>query len=182
MNFTGKLLIAPPNIRGNFWHKSVVLITENHGKGSMGVLLNRNSKNSIKDFSIQVGDPVDIPGYVYIGGPVSSKALTVLHSSEWRCNNTLEVNNHFSLSSQSDLIQRMGSGDRPKYWRLFLGLCAWNPNQLESEVLGKHPYTHDNSWLTASANYYNVFELDSTDQWTHCIECSSSEFVNNIFN
>lgn len=181
MNFTGQLLIAPPTIR-NFWQKSVIFITENHHKGSMGVLLNRNSKNSIRDFSQQVGDPCDVPGYLYMGGPVNSKALVVLHSSDWRCNNTLEINNMFSLSSQADLIQRLAMGDRPRHWRLFLGLCAWNPSQLENEIMGKHPYTHENSWLVATPNYHNVFELDSTDQWTHCIECSSSEFVNKIFN
>jgi len=182
MNFTGQLLIAPPTIRGNFWQKSVIFITENHHRGSMGVLLNRNSKNNLRDFSQQLGEAVDIPGYAYIGGPVNSKALVVLHSSDWRCNNTLEINNMFSMSSQADLLRRLAMGDRPRYWRLFLGLCAWNPQQLESEVLGKHPYSHENSWLLATPNYHNVFELDSTEQWTHCIECSGLEFVNNILN
>jgi putative transcriptional regulator len=180
MNYNGKLIIAPPSIRGNFWQKSVIFITENHFKGSMGVLLNRNSKNTIKDFGTQVGFSCNIPGYVYIGGPVSTKALTILHSSEWRCENTLEINNDFSLSSHGEILQRLNDGDLPKYWRLFLGLCAWNPKQLENEVFGNHPYNHENSWLIATPTYHNVFELDSTEQWTYAIDKSSSEFVQKL--
>lgn len=180
MNFTGQLLIAPPNVRGNFWQKGVIFITEHHQRGSMGILLNRNSKNTIVDFSKQLGLDYDIPGYVYVGGPVNIKALTILHSSEWRCQNTLEIDSEFCLSSQPDLLQRLAMGDRPKYWRMFLGLCAWSPNQLELEVKGRHPYNHDSSWLTATPNHHSVFELDSNEQWTHCIECSSSEFVQKL--
>ena len=180
MNFTGQLLIAPPNVRGSFWQKSVIFITEHHVRGSMGILLNRNSKNTIIDFSRQVGFECEIPGYLYVGGPVNLKALTILHSSDWRCNNTLEIDNNFGLSSQPDLLQRLAMGDRPKYWRMFLGLCAWSPDQLEQEVKGRHPYSHDSSWLTATPNYHNVFELDSVEQWTHGIECSGSEFVQKL--
>jgi putative transcriptional regulator len=180
MNFTGQLLIAPPNLRGTFWQKSVVLITEHHGRGSMGLLLNRSSKNTIVDFTKQIGLECDISGYLYVGGPVNLKALTILHSSDWRCQNTLEIDNKFCLSSQPDLLQRLAMGDRPKYWRMFLGLCAWSPDQLEQEVTGRHPYNHENSWLLATPNYHSVFELDNTDQWTHSIECSSSEFVQKL--
>lgn len=181
MNLTGQLLIAPPTMRGNFWHKSVIFVTENHHRGSMGILLNRNSKNTLKDFSKQVGIECDVPGYLYVGGPVNTKAVTILHSAEWRCQNTMEINNMFSLSSQNDIIQRLAMGDSPRYWRLFIGLCAWSPDQLEYEVKGKHPYTHENSWLLATPNYHNVFELDSIDQWTHSIECSSTEYVQKLF-
>jgi len=180
MNFTGKLLIAPPSIRGNFWQKTVIFCTEHHHLGAMGLVLNKPMKITLKEFCKQVGMDVDVQGNVYVGGPVNSKALTLIHSGEWSCENTMQINNHFAISSHVDLLEKIVAGDMPNKWRLVLGLCAWTPDQLDSEVIGKHPYNHNQSWLLATPTYQNVFELDQVDQWTHSIECSSMEFVQKV--
>jgi putative transcriptional regulator len=180
MNLTGKLLIAPPNVRGNFWSKTVIFVTENHARGSMGLVLNKKSKMSIREFSRQCDVECDLEGYVYIGGPVNSKALTLIHSPEWTCGNTMHINNEFSISSSHDLLHRLAMGDCPNYWRLALGLCAWAPEQLENELKGAAPFNHDFSWLLATPNHTNVFALDGQDQWTQSIEQSGSEFVQNL--
>lgn len=180
MNYTGKLLIAPPSIKGSFWQKSVIYITENHHRGSLGVVLNKSSKSTISDFSKQCGIDCNIEGMVYVGGPVNTKALTILHSSEWSCQNTMKINDMFSLSSHNQLLQQLTIGDKPKFWRMFLGLCAWNPEQLENEIRGSHPYHHNSSWLTATPTYQSVFATDGNEQWTSGIEMSSHEFVQSI--
>ena len=99
MNLTGQLIIAPPNIRQNFWQKSVILITENHARGSMGVIVNKRTKLSVREFSKQVYEECNIPGHMYGGGPVNMQALTLLHTSEWACENTMKINDEISLSS-----------------------------------------------------------------------------------
>jgi putative transcriptional regulator len=180
MNLTGKLLIAPPSVRGNFWQKTVIYVTENHARGSMGLVLNKKSKMPIKEFAQQCGVECNVPGVIYVGGPVNVKALTIIHSSEWSCSNTMHINNEFSISSSHDLLHKLATGDRPHKWRLALGLCAWAPEQLENELKGNEPYSHNMSWLTATPNHNNVFELDGPDQWTSTIEQSGLEFVQNI--
>lgn len=180
MNLTGKILIAPPNVRGNFWSKTVIFVTENHARGSMGLVLNKKSKMSIREFSRQCDIECDIAGHVYIGGPVNSKALTLIHSPEWSCSNTMLINNQFSISSSHDLLHRLAMGDCPNHWRLALGLCAWAPEQLENELTGTAPFDHNFSWLLATPNHTNVFALDGQDQWTNSIEQSGSEFVQNL--
>lgn len=180
MNQTGKLLIAPPNVRGNFWQKTVIYVTEDHERGSVGLVLNKETKMPIREFAQQNGIIADIEGFVHVGGPVNVKALTLLHSSEWACANTMQINEHFCLSSSHDLLPRLGAGDCPNYWRLFTGLCCWAPEQLESELQGRHPYNHNFSWLIATPTYQTVFGLDGSDQWTSAIEQSGMEFVQNI--
>jgi putative transcriptional regulator len=180
MNLTGKLLIAPPNVRGNFWQKTVIFVTEDHARGSMGVVLNKQSKMTIREFAEQCNVDIDIEGFVYVGGPVNVKALTLLHSSEWKTNNTMQVNDQFSISSSQELLQRLAMGDHPKHWRLLVGLCAWAPDQLSNEIKGTPPYNHDFSWLTATPNYTSVFGLDTQDQWTQSIEQSGTEFVQKL--
>jgi putative AlgH/UPF0301 family transcriptional regulator len=117
---------------------------------------------------------------MYVGGPVNVKALTMIHSAEWACENTMQINNEFSISSHADLLQRLAMGDCPNYWRLIVGLCAWTPDQLENELNGVTPYNHVFSWLTATPTQEGVFGLDGTDQWTSSIEHSGSEFVQKL--
>lgn len=180
MNLTGKLIIAPPNVRGNFWQKTVIYITEHHSRGSMGIVINKKSKISIRNFAQQCGIECDIPGFMFVGGPVNAKALTLLHSSEWNCSNTLHINNEFSLSSSQDILPRLAMGDRPKKWRLALGLCAWSPEQLESEIKGIPPHDHNFSWLIATPNQDIAFGLEGQEQWTNAIEQSGLEFVQTV--
>jgi putative transcriptional regulator len=180
MSRTAKLLIAPPAVRGNFWSKTVIFVTEDHDRGSIGLVLNKPSKMPIKEFSLQHGVDSDVQGFIYVGGPVNVNALTVLHSSEWECGNTLKINNDYSLSSSSDLLYRFSCDDRPKLWRMFAGLCAWAPNQLNSEMNGTHGYDHKFSWLISSANYNNVFKMEGQHQWTAAIEKSSLEFAQTV--
>lgn len=180
MSRTGKLLIAPPNVRGNFWSKTVIFVTEDHDRGSIGLVLNKSSKMPIQEFSAQHGVESTVSGYIFVGGPVNVNALTVLHSAEWECGNTLYINENYSLSSSSDLLHRFASGDCPKLWRMFAGLCAWAPNQLDCEMKGINGYDHKFSWLISSADYENVFKMDGQQQWTCAIEKSSLEFAQSI--
>jgi len=180
MDITGNLIIAPPSVKGNFWYKTVVLITEHHANGSMGIVLNKRSQMTVNEFASQLGVHVDVPGFVYLGGPVSVKNLSFLHTSEWSCNNTMAITDHFSLSSSEEILPRLALGDRPKKWRLFLGLCGWSPNQLLNELKGNPPYTHATSWCTAHADHDIVFEHDQKDQWVNALDKSGLEFARSI--
>jgi putative transcriptional regulator len=176
MSLTGKLLIAPPSVRGNFWQKTVIFVTEDHERGSIGLVLNKATKMSIKDFSSQHGVDSNVDGVIYVGGPVNVNALTVLHSPDWSCGNTMSINDQYSLSSSGDLLSRFAEGDTPVYWRMFAGLCAWSPDQLEQELKGVKGYDHNLSWLISSSSIVNVFGLDGQTQWTAAIEQSGLEF------
>lgn len=180
MNLTGNLLIAPPSVKGNFWHKTVVLVTEHHENGSMGLVLNKRSQMTINEFASQLGFNMDVPGFLYLGGPINVKSLSFLHSSEWHCNNTMQINNYLSLSSAEEILPRIALGDRPKLWRMFLGVCGWSPNQLLGEIKGEPPWDHNVSWCTAKADTEMVFDTDLKEQWLHSLERSGQEFAANI--
>lgn len=180
MNLAGNLIISPPNVRGNFWEKTTIFLTEHHPKGAVGLVLNKRSQMTIKEFALQHNVSLDVVGFVHIGGPVNVKAFTMLHSSEWRCTNTMKINNDFSISSSSDILTNLAMGNCPQRWRLFVGLCGWTTGQLENEIAGNPPYNHSQSWLIASANHDIVFEHDSQTQWTESIELAGAEFVQRI--
>ena len=180
MNIVGNLLIAPPSVKNNFWQKSVIMVTEDHGQGTAGVIINKRSNMSVVEFASQLGIELDLPGFVYIGGPVNPKNLSILHSSEWTCSNTMQINNEFSLSSSHDMIPRLSVGDLPERWRIILGVSGWAPGQLASELAGINPYKHENSWCLAKSNIELVFGNDNNEQWCNAIDQSAQEFAENL--
>jgi putative transcriptional regulator len=180
MNLIGNLLIAPPAVKGNFWYKTVIMITEHHGQGSVGLVLNKRSNMSVKEFGEQLGFKLDIPGFVYMGGPVNVKNLSFLHSNDWSSRNTMQINSDFSISSDEDILPRLAAGDSPIYWRLFLGVCGWSNGQLIGEIQGNAPWRKEHSWCLASADFDLVFGSDNKDQWCNALDRSGLEFAQNI--
>jgi putative transcriptional regulator len=180
MNIVGNLIIAPPAVKGNFWHKTVIMVTEHHAQGSVGLVLNKRSQMSIVEFGEQLGHQVDVPGFVYLGGPVNVKSLSFLHSNEWNCKNTMQINDEFSISSADDILPRLAMGDRPEQWRLFLGMCGWSPGQLVGEIKGQTPWNEETSWCLASADHELVYGSDTKDQWCNALDRSGLEFAQSI--
>lgn len=180
MDLIGNLLIAPPAVKGNFWYKTVIMVTEDHSQGSVGLVLNKRSHMSLPEFGEQVGYEIDLPGFVYLGGPVNVKSLSFLHTNEWTSQNTLRINNEFSLSSAEDILPRLSAGDTPERWRLFLGMCGWSPGQLKGEIAGTPPWNHETSWCTANSDLDLVFGSDNKDQWVNVLDRSGQEFAQNM--
>ena len=176
----GTLLIAPPAVQGTFWTKSVILLTEHHEHGSLGLMLNKRSTITIQEFAQQCGVELDIPGQLYMGGPVNTKSFCMLHSNEWTSANTMQVNSRLSISSTPTLLKDLQTGEKPMFYRLFVGLCGWAPDQLMSEYLGHPPFNHNKSWLTFASNYDIIFKYDSKEQWTNALEQCGQEFAQNL--
>jgi putative AlgH/UPF0301 family transcriptional regulator len=176
INLIGSLLIAPPSVKDNFWQKTVIAITESYN-GHTGLVLNKPSKMTLKEFAKQNHIMVDIPGFIHLGGPVNTKALTMLHTNDWSCGNTMKVTDEYSISSSPEILTKLAMGNVPERWRVFVGLCGWTKGQLESELAGTPPYNRNMSWLTASTNLDILFKHNTQGQWTEAIELSGSELV-----
>jgi putative transcriptional regulator len=181
-DLVGNLLIAPPSVKGNFFEKTVILLTEDHINGTVGVTLNKPSTVTLKEFARQNNVMLDMPNhYVHVGGPVNVKALTMIHTNEWRCANTMRINSMFSISSSPEILTNLAMGYTPKQWRIFVGLCGWSKGQLKQEMEGVPPYNRNQSWLTATADLDTVFDYSSQEQWTEAVERSGSEFAQKFF-
>jgi len=180
MDLTGSLLIAPPALKGNFWYKTVILVTEHSNQGSVGLVLNKRSQLSLPEFGKQIGFNLDMPGFVYVGGPVNVKNLSVLHTSEWSSKNTLRINDDISVSSDETVLTRLAMGDRPEYFRVLLGICGWSPGQLLGEIKGIPPWQESTSWCLAKSDIDLVFGNDNKDQWHSALDRSGLEFAQNI--
>lgn len=172
----GDLLIAHPQLpKENPFYNSVVLVYDHSEAGVGGVILN-------KPLSMRISTLMHHKGVGYgdhkpklrYGGPINTNSIIMLHTNEWTSNNTIPIDNRYSISSDAFMFEKLAM-DEPIYWRMFTGFSGWHTRQLEMEMRGEFPYTKENSWLTAKANDALMFELDEDAQYEKALTESATQ-------
>ena len=181
LDYTGQLLIARPLNKDRYFKRSVVLVYESNRAGTVGVVLNKRSHYTVQTMCAQHDLVYMGKEYCYQGGPVNDRALILVHSNEWYCENTLRVNEYFSVTSHKDMFKRLSMGNTPRKWRLCAGLAAWSDDQLEGEMQGLEPWTTEHSWLTANPNPNIIWDYDGDEQWNRAVELSGKQLMNMWF-
>ncbi|SHM66248.1 putative transcriptional regulator [Chryseobacterium carnipullorum] len=134
-SYKGKILISTPDISGDIFSRSVVLIVEHNESGAFGLILNKkNSQMSSKfknffDFKIEVydGGPVENDKVFFI---VKEKKVTEIYS---------EINKEFYITEDIESIisavlnKELSIHDV----KIFSGYSGWAAEQLNEEVLSK---------------------------------------------
>lgn len=184
MSKVGQILIAHPGLpEHDFFYKSVIFIYSDTSDSTLGLVLNKKSKTSVKEICYSRG--VLWPDGItrcHIGGPISPSSLIMLHTNNWSSTNTLEVGkSDYSVTSDDLMFEKMSAGDQPVYWKMCLGVAAWQPGQLQLELNGKFPYRPENSWLMAEPNDSIMFEYEGEDLWIKATELSSRQMLNSYF-
>ncbi len=168
----GKLLISMPSIAEGCFARSVVYICAHSQDGAMGLIINQAAQNidfselleqldidddSTQDSGNDAKDRVAQSQIIHLGGPVETSRGFVLHSPEYfQDASTVQMNDHFSLTSTPDILKALVEGDGPRHAIIALGYSGWSPGQLENEI-------QHNGWLHCDADPELVFgvELDA---------------------
>lgn len=178
----GELLIAPPAQEDDFWSRTVVYIYEQNKSGAVGLIVNKPTEKTLSELAeyhdiVYQGDEL-----LYQGGPVNPNALVMLHTDDWACTNTMHISENIRVSSDKTMLKRICAGDRPRKWRLFLGMSAWTTGQLEGELSGLPPWNKKMSWVTAPAAESVLFGKDPDQVWKQGIDLAASYMVQSFFN
>lgn len=183
MSRTGSLLIAHPNLSvGTPFYRSVIYIYNDDESGTLGLIVNKPTKFTFSQLAESKGYEYPLTrDFIRIGGPVNEKAMFILHTNDWRSTNTIKIAENISISSDDFMIEKIGVGSQPCFWRIMGGVCAWQPGQLDAELKGIPPFRPENSWLTARANDSILFEYDGERQWEKAVELSSQQMINSYF-
>lgn len=153
----GQLLLDSGQLRGSFFHRSVVLICQHDAQGAFGLVLNQPSTNKVGEMLV-----ADLPDVIkdmnlYLGGPVQTSALSYLHSDVFLpdANVLPNLGLGHSLEELVDLGQSFATTQQI---RLFAGYAGWSGGQLESELKRK-------AWLVHPADLDLVFREDPNKLW-----------------
>lgn len=164
----GDLLVATPKLNAMPWRRSVVFVTESNSKTVMGTILNRPTMMTTDDAT-----DVAVPRtQVYMGGPISTQALFMLHTSDFESSNTLSVTESWSVSSDDFMFDKLAQGDEPVWYRFYMGCAGWHPQQLEHEIA-------QGAWMILPKPSFACVTADPTEQWQTCVDNVSQNMFDN---
>lgn len=144
--------------------------------GATGLTLNISSKLSVQELCS--GHNIEYPWAnerIYAGGLVTPSNVIMLHTNDWYSTNTGAVSAAYSITSDYNMFSKIAHGDQPCYWRMFAGVAAWAPGQLEQELKNESSYRNRNSWLIAKPDDDIMFETDGDNQWHAALEMSAKQ-------
>ena len=167
-SYKGKILISTPDISGDVFSRSVVLIIDHNENGAFGLILNKKNQQMSHRLLRIFGFEVD----VYEGGPVENDKIFFINKGAKITENFSEINNEFYLTEDienviSGIIDEQISVSEIK---VFSGYSGWGSLQLEDEVRRK-------MWTVV-----DVYNLDYTlpnDQtlWKNIMQNLGGEFL-----
>ena len=159
--------------------KTVLLTTHNNPSGSFALCLNRPTKHTISDLSLELGLDKQLPFEMYWGGPVNSGSIWMIHDDSWEIEHTLYVNQNWRVTSHKSMFYHMADGDVPKNFRIVFGFASWAPGQLDMELNGDFPFNRTSSWVTSqSVDPEWVFETNPDQLWDDATTLAGKQAVN----
>ena len=107
---------------------------------------------------------------VFLGGPIETHRVNIVHSLDWSSLSTIRINKDIGITNDISVLAAIQEGFGPALYRTCLGLAVWADGQLEAECNGEPPWRQEDRWLYAPANLESVFNLTNDEQWQSCIE------------
>ncbi|MBS0222608.1 MAG: YqgE/AlgH family protein [Proteobacteria bacterium] len=166
-SLVGRFLVAAPSMPDERFQKSVVFMCKHDNDGALGIIVN----NAVDDLPLgqvykQLG--IEVPSVtggqpVLFGGPVETSRGLVLHSADYKREETLLIEGGMALTASLEILKDMAGGSGPKQAWLALGHSGWAPGQLDREM-------QDNAWLVVDANASLVFDSDFSAKWQRALD------------
>ena len=167
-NYKGKLLISSPEIVGDLFDKSIILICEHEANGTMGFIVNKPlTDGSLGKIWANLGygnENLHLSNEdVFIGGPLASNAMFVIHSSEYFLDKkTIKVCEGISVTGTKEITDDIQKGKGPRKLQFLLGYSGWAPGQLEDEIMR-------DSWFVSEKIENLVFGVDYQSKWSDAL-------------
>jgi putative transcriptional regulator len=160
----GRLLVATTGLLDPNFTRTVVLLLDHDGDGTLGVVLNRPSSIPVVEVLPDWGPSVDPPEVLFEGGPVSTDAaLAVACVPEVGDGQGAEPIGFRRLFGTAGIIDL----DTPleviapamTRLRIFAGYAGWGSGQLEAEIA-------EGSWYVVESTVQDIFDPEPARLWS----------------
>lgn len=167
-NLRDHFLVASSQLNGSAFERAVIYMCNHDESGAMGVMINQPLPSiSFNDITESMGIEAmmkarfSAPPIIYNGGPVEKNRGFVIHSTDYKINNTIHVGDAVSLSATADIVNDIAKGHGPNHMNFCLGYAGWEAGQLEHEL-------KDNSWFVVPASEDILFTLPTNQRYDSC--------------
>jgi len=170
-SLAGQLLIASPDMGEPFDH-AVILMAQHTRDGALGIVINHPlaTRPIAKILDALGADSGGVTGSVpiFLGGPVGATTAFAVHSSDYRRDHTLYIDDRVALSDAVDVLRDIGLGRGPAKSLVALGYAGWGPSQLDDEIAR-------GAWVTVPEDPHLVFDDDRAKVWTDAMALHKNE-------
>ena len=98
---------------------------------------------------------INIP--IFWGGPVDTKEIFILHSSEYTSETTKKYD-QISISQDYEILFDIAKNKGPKKSLIILGYSGWGSGQLEGEMERDH-------WILSDIDFDIIFDKETKTKW-----------------
>lgn len=131
----GVLLVARRDMLSQGFAQSVVLLIKHDARGTLGVVLNRRTRLTLKDVLPDLDAAQAARHALYLGGPVAPQSLTLLMRKEVLAEGVEPVTGEIVTSTHPDVLRSLMTRKKaPEDMRAFIGYAGWASGQLEGEL------------------------------------------------
>jgi putative transcriptional regulator len=161
--FTGRLLVATPQIEEGIFARSVVLVLDHSEAGAQGVILNRPLEADVDAVLPGWQELATAPPRVFHGGPVQTDSALGLVAVPGEGDAPMAIRRLFGgigvldLDAPPPLVASEVTG-----LRIFAGYAGWTGGQLDGEV-------RTGSWYVVDAEARDAFSDDPDGLWVRVL-------------
>jgi len=171
----GHLLVAAPQLEGDYFKRSVIYIAEHNKEGAMGIIINSAVENvSINDILAQLDLPIragDRKMPILSGGPIEPYRGFIIHNSSHLQETAISDRDGITVTANAAVLTGWMEGTFTAKSLLALGYAGWSPGQLESEI-------EEGSWVVVGATPTIVFDAPLEARWDLAIASLGFELGN----
>jgi putative transcriptional regulator len=167
-SLAGRLLVATPDLQDPNFRETVVYMIHHDENGAMGLVVNRVLGSGPLDdllerLGIDAEVEADVEVEVHYGGPVEAGRGFMLHTPDYRSEDTTVVSGLAALTVTPEILRDIATGKGPRRSLFALGYAGWLPHQLEDELAV-------GAWVVVEADEMLLFDHQNDTKWQRAFD------------
>ncbi len=156
----GKLLVALPQLNGDEFYRTVILMLAHGPQGALGVVLNRPTDVPVRELFPELAFEAAEPSVLFTGGPVEPDGIICLARAV-----SAEERPGFApvLDTWGSIDPRQPPPGGVNDVRVYRGYAGWSARQLEGELAR-------GSWLVFDARSEDLAVDEPTGMWARVLD------------
>jgi putative transcriptional regulator len=164
----GQLLVATPDLQDPNFSQTVVYLVHHDQSGAMGLVLNRVLGSGPLDkvlerLGMRSNGATNLELRVHYGGPVEPGRGFMLHSPDYRSEDTVVLSELVALTASPGILQDIAAGKGPRRSLFALGYAGWGPDQLEGELAA-------GAWVVVQPDEALLFDEQPETKWQRAFD------------